>query len=81
MIKLELTLDDGKALIQFARENIETYLTTGERIEIPPELVERFGKHGGAFVTLNKMISETNTDLRGCIGIILPVFPLIEAYS
>jgi uncharacterized protein (TIGR00296 family) len=75
---MELTVDDGKALIQFARENIESYLSTGSRIDIPPELAERFSEHGGAFVTLNKMVSETETDLRGCIGIILPIYPLIE---
>ena len=43
--------------------------------DMPPELKEKFSDKGGAFVTLSK---GKNHDLRGCIGYILPTFPLIE---
>jgi len=74
---VEYTLEDGKKLIQFARKNLETYLRTGDKLEIPPELAAKYGEKGGAFVTLNKMVGN-DTDLRGCIGIIMPLYPLIE---
>lgn len=74
---MEYSLEDGKNLIQFARKNLETYLKTGDKLSIPPELAAKYGEKGGAFVTLNKMVGN-DTDLRGCIGIILPLYPLIE---
>jgi hypothetical protein len=74
---MEMSIEDGTKLIKFARENLTQYLTTGKTMEIPPDLRKRFGEKGGAFVTLNKMAG-SDTDLRGCIGIILPMYPLIE---
>jgi uncharacterized protein (TIGR00296 family) len=73
----DLSLEDGTALIQFARKNIESYLQTKKRIEIPPELKQKFSEHAGAFVTLNRY-NVSGNPLRGCIGIIQPVYPLIE---
>ncbi len=72
---MELTLDDGSKLIRFARDNIEFYLEHRKELPIPKDLQEKFSDMGGAFVTLSKGPSH---DLRGCIGYIMPVFPLIE---
>ena len=72
---MELTLEDGTKLVRFARENIETYLKTGKTLKVPTDLQTKFQDRGGAFVTLSK---GSNHSLRGCIGYILPVFPLIE---
>jgi uncharacterized protein (TIGR00296 family) len=71
------TLDDGKILIEFARENIEYFLRNSKRIIIPEELKEKFKDEYGAFVTLNRYNLEGNT-LRGCIGYIEPNFSLYD---
>ena len=53
--------------VRLARQSLETYVRTGQKMplpaDIPPELVEP----AGAFVTLKK-----KGQLRGCIGTILP---------
>ena len=72
---MPLTLEDGSKLVGFARKNIEHYLEHGKELPIPEDLKGQFSDKGGAFVTLSKGPSH---DLRGCIGYILPVFPLIE---
>lgn len=72
---MPLTLEDGSKLVDFARNNIEYYLEHGNEVPIPEDLKVSFSDKGGAFVTLSKGPSH---DLRGCIGYILPVFPLIE---
>jgi uncharacterized protein len=72
------SVENGTNLIRFARENITNFLETGKRINIPDNLKEKFKEKGGAFVTLNKMSGSGDTSLRGCIGIIMPHYPLIE---
>ncbi len=71
------TIEDGKLLIQFARENIEYYLKNSRRIIVPENLKEKFKDKYGCFVTLNKINIEGNP-LRGCIGYIEPTFSLYE---
>jgi len=71
------TLEDGKSLIQFARENIENYLKTNKKIPIPEKLKDLFSNNYGAFVTLNRYEVSGNP-LRGCIGFIEPIYPLYE---
>ncbi|TXT53425.1 MAG: hypothetical protein BAJALOKI2v1_970002 [Promethearchaeota archaeon] len=73
----KFSLDDGKRLIKFVRENIHAFLNTGKRIPVPDDLKEMFGEKYGAFVTLNKY-SNTQNPLRGCIGYIEPKFPLYD---
>jgi uncharacterized protein (TIGR00296 family) len=75
---MDYSLEDGAALIAYARKNIEHYLKTKERLSIPPELAEKFRNNAGAFVTLNKYHGPHETTLRGCIGHILPDYPLIQ---
>ena len=71
------TLEEGKALIKFTRENIEYYLKNSKRIIIPADLREKFSDKYGAFVTLNVYNIKGNP-LRGCIGYIEPKFPLYD---
>jgi len=71
------SLEDGKLLIKFARENIEYYLKNDRRIPIPDVIKEKFRNKYGAFVTLN--IADFNGNpLRGCIGYIEPTYPLYD---
>ncbi|MFX1388894.1 MAG: TIGR00296 family protein [Promethearchaeota archaeon] len=73
----EFSLEEGKLLIKFARENIEFYLKNNRRILIPDLIKEKFSDHYGAFVTLNKY-NVTGNPLRGCIGYIEPTYSLFE---
>ncbi|UXD21109.1 hypothetical protein IPA_00225 [Ignicoccus pacificus DSM 13166] len=69
----ELTQEDGEFLVRTAREAIETYLTTGKIVV--PEAPEKLKKLGAAFVTL---LTYPERQLRGCIGYVEPIKPLIE---
>ncbi|MFW9949313.1 MAG: TIGR00296 family protein [Candidatus Thorarchaeota archaeon] len=71
------SLEDGKALIKFARENIKYFLTHDRRISIPEDIKKRFSDKYGAFVTLN-LYDVSGNPLRGCIGYIEPTYPLFD---
>ena len=71
------SVEDGKLLIQFARENIENYLKQSKRIPVPEVIKQKFGTKYGAFVTLNTHNGSGNL-LRGCIGYIEPIYSLYD---
>ena len=73
----KFSIEDGKKLIKFARENIEFYLKNDRRIPITDEIKNKFKNNYGAFVTLNKYDTYGNP-LRGCIGYIEPTYPLYD---
>lgn len=77
---MSYTLNDGAALVRFARANILYYLENERHIPFEKEFKEKFGEKAGAFVTLMK---EKGADLvlRGCIGYDRPLFPLYKAVS
>ena len=78
MIKNDLfSLEDGRTLIKFARDNIEFFLQNSKRIAIPDDLKNKFKDNYGAFVTLN-VYNVKGNPLRGCIGYIEPNFPLYD---
>lgn len=77
---MEINLEFGEKLIHFARENIEYFLKTQQKLQVPSEIKEEFKNKAGAFVTLNKFGIEGNP-LRGCIGFILPHYPLWETVA
>ena len=61
------------AYVRLARETIETYVRTGEVMEIPQGLPEEmYRKRAGVFVSIKK-----NGSLRGCIGTIQATQPFI----
>jgi len=59
-----------KQLLQIARDSIQTYLTTGKKLEIK-EADRLLSQEMGAFVTLR-----SHTELRGCIGNLIGSEPL-----
>lgn len=71
------SLDDGKQLIKFARENIEYYLVKNRRIPIPDDIKNKYSDKYGAFITLNRY-NVSGNPLRGCIGYIEPTYPLYD---
>lgn len=74
----KFSLEDGKTLINFARDNIENFLRDSRRIIVPEVIKQKFSDKYGAFVTLNKENFEGNP-LRGCIGYIEPTYSLYDA--
>jgi uncharacterized protein (TIGR00296 family) len=73
----EFSLEEGKTLLKFARDNIEFYLKNNRRIPIPDILKEKFSDKYGAFVTLNRF-NVSGNPLRGCIGYIEPTYSLYD---
>lgn len=71
-----LSPDEGKKAVKFARETIERYVKTGSFSA--SELKGIFSEKQGAFVTIH---TYPDRDLRGCIGIPLPVMSLKEAIA
>ena len=69
-----LSEEDGKYLLNIAKDAIENYVKNGIKIDVPEDCPEHLKEELGVFVTLNK-----NNLLRGCIGYPEPVFPLINA--
>ncbi len=73
----KFSLEDGKLLIRFARENIENFLKNNRRILVPEDIKQKFSNKYGAFVTLNK-VNVGGNPLRGCIGYIEPIYKLYD---
>jgi len=71
--KKMLNKEERKKLLQIARETLETYLS-GKKLTPIQTDIEIFKEKRAVFVTLRK-----HGELRGCIGYIMPVEPLIEA--
>ncbi|UCF50206.1 MAG: TIGR00296 family protein [Thermoplasmatales archaeon] len=69
-----LSLDDGKKAVVFARRVVETYVKDNNFPQIT--LGKTFSEKQGAFVTIH---TYPDHNLRGCIGIPLPVMSLKEA--
>jgi hypothetical protein len=69
-----LSLADGTKAVQFARQVISDYVTSHPTPK--PNLGKSFQEKQGVFVTLH---TYPGHDLRGCIGIPLPVMTLSDA--
>lgn len=67
------SLAQGKKLIRFARDSIESILFHKE-LKTPDTFKNEFGKRLGCFVTLT-----IDGKLRGCIGFAEPVYQLFHA--
>ncbi|MHA1917219.1 MAG: TIGR00296 family protein [Candidatus Ranarchaeia archaeon] len=70
-------LDDGKFLVKLARRTIEVFLESNRIISIPGNTPNNLLEKSGAFVTLNRKNND-HKELRGCIGIVLPIYSLTE---
>jgi len=71
-----LSLAEGKKAVQFARQIIHDYVT--DTMKSLPDLGQAFHEKQGVFVTLHTFPGH---DLRGCIGIPLPVMTLQDAIT
>lgn len=72
-MKEKLSTMDRKGLLRLARSAIEARLVKGAKVERPRQVSSVLNELRGCFVTLHK-----HGQLRGCIGTIEPIYPLLE---
>jgi uncharacterized protein (TIGR00296 family) len=78
VMSFDLTLEEGKFLINLARNTVKQYLETGKTSNPPKETSKKLFEHCGVFVTINSL-RDGEKELRGCIGYPYPTNPLVEA--
>jgi len=74
----DLTDEHGEFLVRLARRAIEEKVVKNVKISPPSDYPQILNEKAGVFVTINRL-HEGREELRGCIGYILPIKPLIEA--
>ncbi len=74
----EISLDDGILLTLMARRAIEQYVKYSQRIEPSKDIPPKLFRPGMAFVTIDRIQEDNSRELRGCIGFLQPVSPLIN---
>ena len=72
-----VTLEEGKFLVELARNAITKYLTEDRIIDPPSSTPLKLKKFGASFVTLTKKVNNEE-ELRGCIGYTKPIEPLVN---
>jgi len=77
-LSFELSLQEGKFLIDLARNTVKRYLETGKTVKAPEGTSKKLFEHCGVFVTINSL-KNGEKKLRGCIGYPYPTSPLVEA--
>ncbi len=75
----EVSLEEACFLIRLARRAVEEYLNRREIIKPPEDTPEKLFRHGMVFTTIETYHSYSHRTLRGCIGFLQPVYPLVEA--
>jgi hypothetical protein len=70
----KLNKEEGKILINLARESIKSELI-GQKLVVEEVIKERFSEKKGVFTTI---YNYPEKKLKGCIGIPYPVYPLWE---
>jgi uncharacterized protein (TIGR00296 family) len=74
----QLTLEEGKFLVNLARQTVTECLKNGKILQVPESVSPKLMKPCGVFVTLNSLHNGAKT-LRGCIGLPYPTTPLVQA--
>ena len=74
----QLTLEEGKFLVNLARQAVTEYLKNGKILQVPEGISSRLMEPCGVFVTLNSY-NKGEKALRGCIGLPYPTTPLVQA--
>jgi hypothetical protein len=77
-MSFELSLEEGKFLIQLARRAVNEKLEKGKTIHPPKETPKKLFEQCGVFVTINSL-RNGEKELRGCIGYPYPTSPLVDA--
>ena len=74
----QLTLEEGKFLVNLARQTVTEYLKNGKILQVPEGVSPKLMEPCGVFVTLNNYHNGKKS-LRGCIGLPYPTTPLTQA--
>ena len=74
-MSFELSIDEGKFLINLARNTVKEYLENGKTLKPPKDTPKKMFELCGVFVTINS-IKNGEKELRGCIGYVSPIKPL-----
>jgi len=74
----QLTLEEGKFLVNLARQTVTGYLKKGKVLQVPESVSTKLMEPCGVFVTLNSFHNGAKM-LRGCIGLPYPTTPLVQA--
>jgi uncharacterized protein (TIGR00296 family) len=74
----QLILEEGKFLVNLARQTVTEYLKNGKILQVPESVSPKLMEPCGVFVTLNRLNKEAKI-LRGCIGLPYPTTPLVQA--
>jgi len=77
-LPFQLSLEEGKFLIELARNAVKEYLETRKYVKAPENTPKKFYEQCGVFVTINS-VKHGEKELRGCIGYPYPTNPLVEA--
>jgi len=77
-LSFDLSLTEGKLLVELARKAVEEYLKNRKRIDVPEDIPKKLLQPLGVFVTINS-VKNGEKELRGCIGYPYPTTPLAEA--
>ncbi|MEM3536427.1 MAG: TIGR00296 family protein [Candidatus Bathyarchaeia archaeon] len=78
MSSFQLSLEEGKILVELARKSVEEYLKSKRRISVPENIPKKLLQPCGVFVTINN-VQNGEKELRGCIGFPYPTTPLAQA--
>ena len=74
----ELSDEEGVFLVKIARKSVEYWFDNKKLMPLPADVPEKLLKRGAAFVTIETYYGPDDRELRGCIGFIEPVKPLVE---
>jgi uncharacterized protein (TIGR00296 family) len=77
-VTFQLTLQEGKFLVNLARQAVTEYLEQKKSLQVPKDVSSKLMEPCGVFVTLNSFHKGVKM-LRGCIGFPYPTTPLAEA--
>ena len=73
----EISLDEGGYLVRLAREAVTEFLGRGVKISPSISKESKLWRYGASFVTILKIMGDGSTELRGCIGYLVPIEPLV----
>jgi len=74
----ELDDKEGEFLVKIARMSVEYWFKHRKHLPLPEDVPQKLRKRGAAFVTIETYYGPEERELRGCIGFIEPVKPLVE---
>jgi uncharacterized protein len=77
-MSFELNQEEGKFLVNLARNTVKQFLEAGKTAKPPKDTPEKLFQQCGVFVTINS-VRDGEKELRGCIGYPYPTAPLVQS--